>query len=195
MTMFVYFARPIGLHGPVKIGCSAAPLERLKTLMTWSPIPLEIAATVPGDGKLERRIHGLFAKSHSHHEWFHASAELSQLIFSLAAGKPVAELIDIGAPIIRFRARKKHVYTEEWRRRASYKHRLRRAFRGPEHLYAPRDVYDLMTRWDGSPWRGQKSITPTPAEFQRLDEVLANPQKHGITREQRFPHDEFEEAA
>src|SRR3546814_12747101 len=38
----VYFIRPIGQAGPVKIGCSVGPNKRRPELETWSPVPLEI---------------------------------------------------------------------------------------------------------------------------------------------------------
>lgn len=52
---FVYFVKPVGQDGPVKIGFSETPIDRLSTLMTWSPIPLEIAIAIPGDRELEGR--------------------------------------------------------------------------------------------------------------------------------------------
>lgn len=54
--MPVYFIRPVGMDGPVKIGGSGVPKNRLNNLMTWSPFPLEVAATDDGGYPLERRI-------------------------------------------------------------------------------------------------------------------------------------------
>lgn len=48
MSRYVYFLRPAGQDGPVKIGCSTAPQSRLEQYMSWAPFPLEIVATVPG---------------------------------------------------------------------------------------------------------------------------------------------------
>lgn len=36
-SRFIYFLRPIGWDGPVKIGCSNYPMLRLNALMAWSP--------------------------------------------------------------------------------------------------------------------------------------------------------------
>lgn len=33
----VYFIKPIGMDGPIKIGCSDKPARRLITLAAWSP--------------------------------------------------------------------------------------------------------------------------------------------------------------
>lgn len=92
---FVYFMKPVGQDGPVKIGCSERPNDRLSTFMTWSPIPLEIAATVPGDFALEKNIHECFADQHSHREWFHPSARLTKLIEDLANGVAIRTALDL----------------------------------------------------------------------------------------------------
>lgn len=84
--MTVYFVRPVGERGPVKIGHSFNPIERLSTLMAWSPIPLEIAATIAGGPGLEARFHALFKHQHSHREWFRASDELDSVIAQIRAG-------------------------------------------------------------------------------------------------------------
>lgn len=87
MTTWVYFLRPVGQEGPVKIGCSTMPRGRLKTYASWAPWPLEIAALLEGSLRLEAKFHARFREQHSHHEWFHASAELTACIEEIAAGK------------------------------------------------------------------------------------------------------------
>lgn len=82
----VYFARPVGAEGPVKIGFSVCPEGRLEALTAWSPFPLEIAATIEGDQRLEMAFHTKFAEDHSHREWFKPSPELSQTIEAVRAG-------------------------------------------------------------------------------------------------------------
>lgn len=82
----VYFIRPVGAEGPVKIGCSQLPHNRLAMLSAWSPVPLEIVATIVGQEELERRFHAAFVSSWSHGEWFHASVELTSVIRQVAAG-------------------------------------------------------------------------------------------------------------
>lgn len=92
---YVYFARPISMPGPIKIGSSQAPLSRLLQLAAWSPFPLEIAATVPGNAALEYNIHDCFFHSHSHLEWFHPTPPLLSLIAALRAGVPIEHAIDL----------------------------------------------------------------------------------------------------
>jgi hypothetical protein len=82
----VYFIRPIGMQGPIKIGCSASPDSRRKSLETWSPFPLEIVAEIDGDEGIERRFHAMFVTQHLHHEWFHWSARLDSAIQEISAG-------------------------------------------------------------------------------------------------------------
>lgn len=83
---FVYFLRPIGQCGPIKIGCSFWPEDRLKSYQSWSPIPLELVASLPGDRTIEARFHAAFAHLHSHHEWFRAEADLLRAIKAVRAG-------------------------------------------------------------------------------------------------------------
>lgn len=80
MSKLVYFLRPVGQLGPIKIGCSKLPALRLETLTTWSPVRLELICSVPGSHKDEHTLHGMFARHHVHGEWFGASKELLALI-------------------------------------------------------------------------------------------------------------------
>ena len=176
--MPVYFIRPIGMRGPVKIGCSGLPPSRLSTLMTWSPFPLEIVVAVEGDSSLERRLHGIFAASHTHREWFKQSGELEALIGELQRGRPIGDCIDLNAPLLPFREKTTSYMTDEWRRRNSYTHRLRWAFdkhrkAGGKNWIQPDDTRLILRRWS------HDDQMPTDAEFQRLESVISDPATHG----------------
>ena len=95
---YVYFIRPIGMTGPVKIGQSTIPEKRLMVLSEWSPFPLEIAAVVEGGFDLESRIHNCFAEYHHHKEWFWAGPKLVSAIKKLQAGMAVEVAIDLLSP-------------------------------------------------------------------------------------------------
>jgi hypothetical protein len=82
----VYFIRPVGMQGPVKIGCSKAPDGRRITLETWSPFPLEIVAEIDGCMDDERRFHSLFRHQHKSREWFDWSPELQSVIDAINCG-------------------------------------------------------------------------------------------------------------
>lgn len=82
----VYFIRPIGMDGPVKIGCSRTPEGRRANIAPWSPFPLEVVAEIEGDFELERRFHAKFVSDHSHSEWFRWSAELQATIDAIRGG-------------------------------------------------------------------------------------------------------------
>lgn len=82
----VYFLRPIGADGPVKIGCSVRPLARLQEQMIWSPIMLEIVASIAGSFPVEWAFHAKFLHLHSHSEWFRADPELTATIEAIRAG-------------------------------------------------------------------------------------------------------------
>lgn len=82
----VYFIRPKGMDGPVKIGCSASPDGRRKSLEQWSPFPLEIVAEMEGGFWLEKRLHWHFHQSRLHGEWFSATDKLLLVIQSIRDG-------------------------------------------------------------------------------------------------------------
>lgn len=95
MTEFVYFMRPVGMAGPIKIGNSWRPERRLRELMLWSPFPLEIIHTVPGDKVLERNLQNCFADCHSHAEWFFPAPRLLSAIAAMQSGVPVHVAVDL----------------------------------------------------------------------------------------------------
>lgn len=64
----VYFIRPIGMLGPIKIGNSISPQMRMNSLANWCPFALEIVAAVPGGAALERQFHAKFAHDHERQE-------------------------------------------------------------------------------------------------------------------------------
>lgn len=102
----VYFLRPKGMKGPVKIGCSRMHWERVNECMRWSPFPLEVAAIIPGELALERAIHDRLAASHSHREWFHPTEEVCSLVEALRDGIPIQEAIDLSLIAGNIRARR-----------------------------------------------------------------------------------------
>lgn len=76
INRYVYFMRPEGMAGPIKIGCSNKPARRLLALGVWSPFPLEVVAVAPGNLATERMLHERFGDDLWHHEWFRASPRL-----------------------------------------------------------------------------------------------------------------------
>ena len=83
---FVYFVKPIGMDGPVKIGCSALPRDRRHQLAAWSPFDLEMVVCIPGSRALEERFHAYFIDDHHRQEWFLPSARMKETIAALNAG-------------------------------------------------------------------------------------------------------------
>jgi hypothetical protein len=82
----VYFVKPIGSAGPIKIGFSNDVDKRMMTLTRWSPVDLEVIALLPGDTVLERRLHRHFLDTHWRNEWFHWSRPLADLIAAVSGG-------------------------------------------------------------------------------------------------------------
>lgn len=83
----VYFMRPVGMEGPVKIGTTTASDRRHAELQRWSPFPLEVTAQIEGGLALERRFHTLFRPIRSHHEWFRPHPQLTRVITLIRAGR------------------------------------------------------------------------------------------------------------
>jgi hypothetical protein len=79
---WVYFIKPVGLEGPIKIGISIKPLIRLEEFSACSPLPLEMIGFVPGTELDERFMHDCFADHHSHREWYRSSPKLRDAIAS-----------------------------------------------------------------------------------------------------------------
>jgi hypothetical protein len=84
--VWVYFLRPVGGEGPIKIGMTRSPQKRLIDYMRWSPVPLELVAKIQASQKMERQFHALFLHLHSHHEWFHAGPDLTAAMDAINAG-------------------------------------------------------------------------------------------------------------
>jgi hypothetical protein len=94
----VYFIKPIGMDGPIKIGSSCAPDQRRETLAFWSPFPLEIIAEVEGGGRLERQFHALFLPFHQRKEWFDPAPEIMAAVDQINAG--TFDVSTLPAPIV-----------------------------------------------------------------------------------------------
>lgn len=87
----VYFVRPVGERGPVKIGCSIRPEKRRQSLQVSERRPLEFAAQIPGSLRDEQRIQSLFWHDHIGGEWFNWSPILQILIDAAARGEAEIE--------------------------------------------------------------------------------------------------------
>mgnify|MGYP000023420825 CR=1 FL=1 len=122
----VYFIKPIGMDGPVKIGCSCSPTGRRDTLQSWSPLPLEIIAEISGDFLLERRFHTAFLASHRGFEWFDISPALVTTIAAINAGTFDTDTLPPAVKRTNFRRARDNSYiTPEWRYRSSFWARVR----------------------------------------------------------------------
>jgi hypothetical protein len=181
---YVYFVRPVGADGPIKIGCSKMPVRRLKDLMTWSPVELEVILTVPGDFATERNIHDCLWNDHLHREWFGATPRVLAIVAKLKSGLPLAEAMDLSA---RDRSGEgKMRFSPERRVYLSYSHRVEWAQRklsgaGVWSCWAPSDVKAIMDRWSG--FRAVTPVAPTPDEMLVLDAYLADPATHSVAWE------------
>ena len=83
----VYFIKPVGMAGPIKIGCTTLIRDRMHSLQAWSPVHLELIAELPGSYETERRLHAMFLSTRQRGEWFTWSPELQAVIDQIAAGE------------------------------------------------------------------------------------------------------------
>lgn len=91
---YIYVIGAIG-HRPVKIGKANEVQERLRTLQTGSPYPLELRLAIKASADLEYELHRRFKPFRQHSEWFDfgdkdAVAEVLTAIGDLR--KPTGEL-------------------------------------------------------------------------------------------------------
>lgn len=91
----IYFMKQVGQDGPIKIGCTRFVGNRLIEMARWSPVPLEVVASAPGDFTLERHIHIRFKASLSHREWFFPTPELLSGIDRVKAGQSIVDAFDV----------------------------------------------------------------------------------------------------
>lgn len=89
---YVYFIRALDGTGPIKVGSSYWPHNRLKQMCCWSPIPLTLVAQTEGSEFHERALHDKFDGARAHGEWFHPVPELVALMDAVAGGATLAEL-------------------------------------------------------------------------------------------------------
>lgn len=90
----IYFIRPAGQDGPIKVGHSIQVPLRLRGFNKVSPVPLELAAIIPvPDGSSRRfcehfewRFHMRYADHRLHHEWFAAHPLILADIAAINAG-------------------------------------------------------------------------------------------------------------
>lgn len=180
VTSLVYFIKPIGLDGPIKIGCSNAPINRLQGLGSWSPFPLEIIGAVTGTLKDENFLHRCFADTHSHHEWFRSSPALRIAIATILSSGTIDSIRETHFPTGSIRTLPQRRRTPDTRRHMSYsvriswaEKRLRKATGNDGAWHAPDDVHAIMQSWYRS-----KALPPVDAS--RLDEYLASPAAHSV---------------
>lgn len=173
-TQVVYFIRPVGRTGPVKIGCTHFHRERLAQLADWSPLPLEIAAMAPGNELTEAQLHACFADHWSHREWFRENQRLTELIVRLASGVPLHEAIDLPAHAVPLRQRRFAPGNRERELYHSYRSRLAYLVRKADQEepfihHLPKHVQSALNKWKNKANKGQSLDAET---VKMLDGVI-----------------------
>lgn len=118
----VYFIKPVGFDGPIKIGTSTAPELRRMELEKWSPFPLEPVLIIEGaDACVERQFHALFRELHERGEWFTNSQLIQAVIREIQAGE--FDWDSLPQPR-KLQNRGREGWTPEQKQRASYAQRI-----------------------------------------------------------------------
>lgn len=99
--MYIYFIQKKE-GGPVKIGTSVNPEQRLVELQHSSPDILCIVAVARGAHAAEKRLHERFEHTRIHSEWFAPSGEMADLLSRL----PSWEEFKAGAAVPRITSRR-----------------------------------------------------------------------------------------
>jgi hypothetical protein len=102
----VYFIKPVGLVGPIKIGLSENPQRRIDEFRTWSPFELEIIGTIAGSWADEQFLHECLAADHSHGEWFFPSREVLRAVDEVISSGGIKSLRARLQPVENLRSRK-----------------------------------------------------------------------------------------
>lgn len=161
----VYFIKPIGMDGPIKIGCSQSPTTRRKTLETWSPFALEIIAEIDGDFDTEKRFHALFESTHQRREWFNPSSEMALVIKQINDGEFDISTLPLPKNICTRSHGLPKQYADQVRLQMSYAQRVWRA----EHksgFMCPVQTYNMIEQGDAE-------------RIALVDAFLAWPHLHG----------------
>lgn len=91
---YVYFLKPVGMDGPIKIGSSIYPKSRLDQLQSWTWLELELVAESVGGIEAERLFQKRFQKDRIRGEWFSASDELLRCIEKINSGIEAIEALN-----------------------------------------------------------------------------------------------------
>lgn len=159
----VYFIKPVGMDGPVKIGVSQSPDGRRETLATWSPFALEIIAVIRGDAAMERRFHSYFRDTYQRREWFGWSSLMAETVAAINAGTFDVSVLPEPRRL-GFLGIQRKPWTDEQRIRASYNHRCRKA------LWRSGYATPIEPDWRDPSWQER---------IPEIDQYLADPAKHG----------------
>lgn len=188
----VYFIRPRGKRGPIKIGTSSVPENRLNSLTPWSPWPLEVMGAVPGSYSEESFLHQCFAASHQHGEWFKATPHVRGFIAKIIAAGSIDAVRGEIAPVGQIKGKNRRKRTDNEKLRSSYGRRVQfcqqRVRKTNAAWYAPSDVQHIISNWRARRyWSAERreyvaieAVIPSPAQIARLDEYLANPVPHSV---------------
>lgn len=183
---FIYFARPVGMDGPIKIGCSAKPISRLKVLASWSPFELEFIGTAPGSFDDEAFLHKRFSDLHTKREWFMSSPLLRATIEAILAGKSVREACAGLPEKMPLRNQKRPIPTDDRKLFLYYGNRVRAArdalwkYRDGVTYREPSDVKAILHNWRCDRANGHLPIPPSLEQIARLEEFIADPKKHSV---------------
>ena len=84
----IYFIKPKGKQGPIKIGHTKNIKKRFANIQNMNPFALELVATKSGTKSLEKFLHKKF-KERQHGEWFTPTPQLLKYIEDCLSQTPL----------------------------------------------------------------------------------------------------------
>lgn len=78
--MSIYFIQCGGEGGPIKIGRSYRPLDRMRDLQVANPYPLALLADIWATARCERQLHLHLAEHRLLGEWFHSTDAVMEVV-------------------------------------------------------------------------------------------------------------------
>lgn len=174
----VYFMRPLGMDGPIKIGCSVTPAKRLRSLEIWSPIQLELIASAPGDHRHEWLLHQRFGDLRLHGEWFKPSTKMLELIDHVVANGVLPPMVLPSNPD-EWRAqrdaskgarprRNPEAQQCKYKLTTSINNAERHAYGFSDYDYRPAEISEIVAGYQGF-----ASSLPTPAQVAACEAYVA----------------------
>lgn len=167
----VYFIKPIGQLGPVKIGFTDHLAKRARCVAVQSPLLLEVVCSAPGGQAEERLLHERFAGQHMHGEWFAWSKDLQFVMDRVAETGALPELVAVFPRPTLHRRSPSNGHASRVKANLTRRVRIaeRRIYPWPRKIERPAEIVGLITAYQGA-----HNPPPSPTQIDELEHYIAD---------------------